>query len=195
MRLRELVVVGGVVLASCGPLQVSSEESARRAFLGLDRSVEKSIALGFAGFNAATSANIPVQTTTGDDGGTLTVSGKVDQGSSANKGMRLDVALDGYTDGVVSFDGGVAKIVYTTMTPPPELTLQLKGIPDGTYSGTLVGSYQMSGDFTGVIELNLAMSGQIENDGSGKVRRKAGSSTITGTATALSGIYQVNLTR
>jgi len=174
---------------------VSSEESARRAFLGLDRSVGKSITLGFAGFNAATSANIPTQMGTGDDGGTLTITGKVDQGASANKGMRLDVAMAGYSDGLISFDGGTVKVVYATTTPPPALTLQLKNIPNGTYDGTLVGAYQMSGDLTGTVQLNLAMSGTIEDDGTGKVRRKAGTTTVTGTATAASGTYQVNLTQ
>lgn len=45
-----------LTVVSCGPPQVSSEETARRAFLGLDRSIGKSLTLGFAGFNAASSA-------------------------------------------------------------------------------------------------------------------------------------------
>lgn len=175
---------------------VSSEETARRAWLGLDRSVGKSITLGFSGFNAASSANIPTQMTTGDDGGTLTISGKVDQGASANKGMRLEVAMTGYSDGVVAFDGGTVRLVYSTAEGAlPALDLQLRNIPDGTYSGSLGGAYQMSGDLQGSVQLNLSMSGQLENDGTGKVRRKAGSSTITGTATSASGIYQVNVTQ
>lgn len=193
--MNRLLLVAAFIVA-CGPPMVSSEETARRAWLGLDRSVGKSITLGFAGFNAATSANIPSQMTTGDDGGTLTISGKVDQGASANKGMRLEVAMAEYSDGVVSFDGGTVRVVYaTTDGALPALDLQLKNIPDGTYSGTLVGGYQMSGDLQGAVQLNLSMAGQLENDGTGKVRRKAGSSTITGTATSASGVYQVNVSQ
>jgi len=49
--------------------------------------------LGFDGFNSASSANIATQTAAGAKSGTLTVTGQVDQGASANKGMRLQVAL------------------------------------------------------------------------------------------------------
>jgi hypothetical protein len=193
MRNRALVV--GLLLLSCGPAQVSSEEAARRAWLGLDRSVGKSITLGFAGFNAASSANIPDQMTTGDDGGTLVISGQVDQGNSANKGMRLKVAMTDYSDGVVSFDGGTVRLAYDTKADAlPALTMQLKGIPTGTWSGTLAGTYQMRGDLTGSVTLNLSMSGQLEANGAG-VRRKAGATSVTGTATSSSGTYQISLTQ
>ena len=39
-----------------------------------------------------------------------------------------------------------------------------------------------SRELEGEVTLNLTMSGQIEDDGTGKVRRKAGSTTIMGTA-------------
>ncbi|MBL8918854.1 MAG: hypothetical protein JNJ54_08355 [Myxococcaceae bacterium] len=185
-----------VAVVSCGPPQVSSEETARRAYLGLDRSIGKSLTLGFAGFNAATSANIPDQSTSGDDGGTLIVSGQVDQGASANKGMRLKVAMAQYSDGVVSFDGGTVRLVYATDAGAlPALDLQLRNIPDGTWSGTLAGTYQMDGDLKGSVTLNLQLSGQLENDGTGKPRRKAGVTSVTGTATSSSGVYQVNVTQ
>jgi hypothetical protein len=175
---------------------VSSEETARRAYLGLDRSIGKSLTLGFAGFNAASSANIPDQSTSGDDGGTLIVSGKVDQGASANKGMRLNVAMAQYSDGVVSFDGGTVRLVYSTDAGAlPALDLQLRNIPDGTWSGTLAGTYQMDGDLQGSVTLNLSLSGQLENDGTGKPRRKPGVTSVTGTATSSSGVYQVNVTQ
>jgi hypothetical protein len=45
---------------------VSSEEQAQRAYLGLDKSIGKALVLGFAGFNAASSANISPQSTSGD---------------------------------------------------------------------------------------------------------------------------------
>lgn len=181
-------------LLACGSSQVSSEEQARRAWLGLDKMVGKSINLGFAGFNSATSANISAQTAGGDDGGTLTVTGQVDQGASANKGMRLKVALANYSDGVVALDGGASvRVVYDTGASPPALDLQLKNIPTGTWSGTLAGDFSMKGDLTGSVNLNLSMSGQLEDDGTGHPRRKAGATTISGTASSASGVYQVSL--
>jgi aryl-alcohol dehydrogenase-like predicted oxidoreductase len=67
--------------------------------LGLDNAVEKSIKLGFDGFDSASSANISPQTANGDEHGTLTITGQVDQGASANKGMRLRVGMVAYNDG------------------------------------------------------------------------------------------------
>lgn len=186
-------------LSGCND-EVSSDEQARRAYLGLDKSVEKSLQLGFAGFNAATSANIPAQTAGGDASGTLTITGQVDQGSSANKGMRLRVGMTGYTDGEVTPAEGEepVEITYQTVTDTamqPELTLSLRNIPNGTFTGTLVGTFQMDGELEGEVTLNMTMSGQIEDDGTGKVRRKAGSTTITGTAkSGGDGEYQVNVT-
>jgi hypothetical protein len=60
--------------------------------------VGKAMDLGFAGFNAATSANISPQKTSGTVKGSLTITGQVDQGASANKGMRLQVKLEDYQD-------------------------------------------------------------------------------------------------
>ena len=78
MSLVGLFLLGAV---GCTDNTVNSDEAARRAYLGLDNSIEKSLNLGFAGFNAATSANIAPQTTTGTTTGMLTVTGQVDQGS------------------------------------------------------------------------------------------------------------------
>jgi len=186
-------------LSGCGN-DISSDEQARRAYLGLDKSVEKSLQLGFAGFNAASSANIPAQMTAGNAGGTLTITGQVDQGSSSNKGMRLRVGMTGYTDGEVkvSEDEDAVDVTYNTTTDTamqPALNLSLKNIPTGTFDGTLVGTFQMAGDLEGDVTLNLTMTGQLEDDGTGKVRRKAGTTTVTGTAkSGDAGEYQVNVT-
>jgi hypothetical protein len=199
---RVLVIAAVSLLLSAGLTgcddEVSSDEQARRAYLGLDKSVSKSLQLGFAGFNAASSANIPTQSTTGDAAGTLTISGQVDQGASANKGMRLRVGMTGYSDGkiTVSEDEDPVNITYQTpadVAMQPELTLSLRNIPNGTFSGSLVGSFQMTGDLEGEVRLNLTMSGKIEDDGAGNVRRKAGSTTVTGTATSGDGEYSVNV--
>jgi hypothetical protein len=188
-----------VGLAGCGN-DISSDEQARRAYFGLDKSVGKALQLGFAGFNAASSANIPPQSGTGDAGGGLTITGQVDQGSSANKGMRLRVGMTGYTDGEVkvSEDEDAVEVTYNTTTDTtmqPALNLSLKNIPTGTFDGTLVGTFQMAGDLEGEVTLNLTMTGQLEDDGTGKVRRKAGTTTVTGTAkSGEGGEYQVNVT-
>src|SRR5882724_10545790 len=130
-----------LVAVACGGTQVSSDEQARRAYLGLDKSIGKALTLGFAGFNAASSANIDPQTAPGDKSGTLTVTGQVDQGASPNKGMRLRVGLANYSDGDVVPDGGspVAVTYQTDAGAEPALGLTLRGIPTGTFMGTLGG--------------------------------------------------------
>jgi hypothetical protein len=201
MRIPSLFVAVPVLLLSAGLVGcgdgVSSDEQARRAYLGLDKSIEKSLQLGFAGFNAASSANISAQLIGGDAAGTLTITGQVDQGTSANKGMRLRVGMTNYSDGTVTVEVEEVKITYSTSTDTaaqPALDLSLRNIPNGTFTGTLVGSFQMTEDLEGEVTLNLSMSGLIEDDGTGKVRRKAGSTTVTGTAKSGDGEYQVNVT-
>src|SRR5262245_16428974 len=127
-------------IAACGG-GVNSEDDARKAYLGLDNSVDRAITLGFAGFNAASSANIDPQSAGGGVSGTMTVTGQVDQGTSANKGMRLNDALSEYSD-----DGQVR--YNTDQAALPALTINLKGIPNGTLDGSLNGSFMMSGGLT-----------------------------------------------
>src|SRR5205807_1258911 len=143
-----------VLLAACGTNEVNSVEAAKSAYLSLDASVDKAIKLGFDGFNSASSANISPQTAAGTKTGTLTVTGQVDQGSSANKGMRLFTGYATYSD-----DGAV-----TYATDPaalPALNMQLKNIPTGTVDGTLVGSVAMTGSVKGNLALNLTFTGSL----------------------------------
>jgi len=173
--------------AACGN-DVNSTADAQKAYLGLDPSVDKAITLGFAGFNAATSANIDPQSADGGVSGTMTITGQVDQGTSANKGMRLSDALSNYSD-----DG---HITYSTDSSAiPALTINLKNIPTGTLDGSLNGSFMMTGGLTGQVSLNLSFTGQIESGPNNTVVRKAGTTHITGTATSPAGTYSVDVTR
>jgi hypothetical protein len=186
-------------LAGCSSDEVSSDEEARRAYLGLDKSIGKSLQLGFDGFNAASSANIPPQMTTGDEKGMLVISGQVDQGASANKGMRLQVGMTDYSDGKVVIDDKERKIDITYNTPAdttaqPALGLSLRNIPTGTFTGTLKGAFDMSGDLKGSVALDLMMTGELEDAGGGVVRRKPGTTKVTGTAKSGNGTYAVDLT-
>lgn len=183
-----------VSLASCGN-SVDSDEAAAAAYLGLDLAIAKSLQLGFDGFNAASSANIAEQTTTGDVMGTLAVNGQVDQGASANKGMRLTLTMVEYQD-VPETDEDVLVVYETDPAAPPALTLMLRSIPDGTIDGTLVGDFLMEGDIGGVVTLNLTIAGEIEPDptDSARVRRVAGSIRVTGTATSGYGTFTVDVT-
>jgi hypothetical protein len=178
------------MLSACSSGSVNSNDQAKAAYLGLDESIDKAIGLGFKGFNEAQSANIPTETTNGDLTGTMTVTGQVDQGASANKGMRLQETLTTYAD----TDAG---ITYDTNTDagPPALDMQLKGIPTGTLAGTLVGTYAMTGALKGDVTLNVTFAGTLEADADGGVERKPGSTHITGTATSGSGVYTIDLTR
>ena len=173
--------------AACGGA-VNSTEDAKKAYMGLDPSVDKAIGLGFAGFNAASSANIDPQSTDGGVSGTLTVSGQVDQGSSSNKTMRLLETLSNYSD-----DGQVT--YRTDSSGLPELTMNLKSIPTGTVDGTLNGPFLMSGALSGQVSLALSFAGQLEAGADGGVQRKAGTTHITGTATSPAGTYNVDVTR
>lgn len=202
-----LLVASSLLIAACSSDQVDSDEQARRAYLGLDKSVGKSINLGFQGFNMASSANITPQTTMGDKAGMLTISGQVDQGASANKEMRLDVGMVGYDDGDVKINdsGDTIHIVYDTstdLTMQPYLDLKLMNIPTGTLTGTLTsnanmtGVYKLTGDIKGTLTLNLTISGTLmPGTGTGTtVERVVGTTTVTGTATnSDGGTYQVNV--
>jgi hypothetical protein len=175
--------------AACGG-GVNSADDAKKAYLGLDPSVDKAISLGFAGFNSASSANITPQSADGGFSGTMTVTGQVDQGVSANKGMRLFDALSSYSD-----DG---QIKYSTdQAAVPALTINLKGIgtTTGTVDGSLNGSFMMSGALTGQVSLALTFAGQIDTAADGGVSRAPGTTHITGTATSPAGTYGVDVTR
>lgn len=173
-------------LIACGDGDdIDSDEEARRAYLALDGSIGKALQLGFDGFNTANSANIDPQATVGDDDGTLTITGQVDQGSSANKGMRLDVDMVGYTDGEIVLEDDTTIVVVFDTDPAalPALDLSLKGIPDGTLEGTLTGVFLMSGDVEGEAALNLSFAGELQESGTGDVERVPGTTTVTGTVT------------
>lgn len=175
---------------------LGSEADARRAYLGLDESVEKALNLGMDGFNAATNANIPTQSDEGEVSGTITIDGQVDQGASDNKGMRLTVALEEYSDGVVErVDDEDIEIVYDTYPDDlPDLTLTLRNIPNGTLEGTLVGTYEMHGDIEGIATLDLMMSGPIEDDGDGGITRTVGQTHVTGVARSGDYSFEVDVT-
>jgi hypothetical protein len=187
--------------AGCSDEAIDSDEAARRAYLGLDGSIEKSLNLGFDGFNTASSANIMPQVGAGLAAGTLTISGQVDQGASANKEMRLYVGMVGYTDGtvVVVFEDEEVEVNLTydtslVQTEQPYLHLSLRDIPNGTFTGELTGVYHLTGDLEGDVTLNLMMAGMIQDGGGGLVTRVPGSTTVTGTATSGDGLYDVNVT-
>lgn len=177
-----------VLAAGCGGGGVSNDDDAKLAYDGLDASIDKAIQLGFDGFNAASSANIPPQTAKGTKTGTMSVGGQVDQGSSDNKTMNLTETLTMYSDdGVLTYDSAT----------PAVLSMKLSKIPDGTLDGTLAGSFAITGELMGNVTLDLAFSGDLQpvpTDAT-KVQRKPGTTHITGTATSDFGTYQVNITR
>ncbi len=201
-----LVLVLSMATMACSDDGIDSDEEARRAYLALDGSIEKSLNLGFQGFNLASSANIDPQMTAGDDAGTLTVSGQVDQGSSDNKGMRLYVAMVGYDDGPVPYndDNDTVHIVFDTaadVAAQPYLNLKLSNVPTGTMTGTLdantnmTGIYNLSGDIEGTLTLVLTINGQLMAGTGTQVLRVPGTTTIVGTATNQDGgVYDINIT-
>ena len=193
MGLRSVILSLFAFVLGCGG-GVASDEAAERAYLGLDGLVGKALTLGFDGFNMASSANIPPQSTTGDVSGTLDVSGQVDMGASDNKGLRLLLDVADYQDAVPDSD---LVVTYDTEPGvPANLDLMLRGVPDATMTGTLVGRFLMVGDVEGRVDLDLAIAGTTEADPAGvdNVRRVTGTTRVTGTATSDYGTYTVDVT-
>lgn len=196
-----LVALLGTACSDDGD-DIDSNEEARRAYYGLDGSIEKSLQLGFIGFNAATNATIAPQVSAGALAGMLTITGKVDQGSSANKGMRLNVGMVDYSDGDVLIvqegkDDVVVNISYDTSldtTLQPYFEMKLANIPDGTFSGTLTGTYIMEGTVDGEATLSLSLSGKLMSNGTGGTTRVPLMTTVTGTVQSGDGTFDVNVT-
>jgi len=199
LRIVSLILTAQAGGTGCDDNTVQSQDDARRAYLGLDPSIDKAIDLGFQGFNQANSANIPAETAAGALAGAVTVTGQVDQGSSSNKGMRLDVAMAGYSDVAhLTYDTGGGSAGGDAGAAPalPALGMSLKSIPTGTLSGTLVGTFRMSGDLGGQVLLNLTFTGDLQADadgGAGGVTRKPGTVHVTGTATSPAGVFAVDV--
>lgn len=191
---RSLLRLSAVALAlvGCAPADtgdVNNEASARLAYLGLDGAVGRAIQLGFDGFNAATSANIPEQSEPGDLSGLMIVNGQVDQGASNNKGMRLEVVLqDGYADVVLE---GERHVVYDG--GPAALDMSFKGLPDADLSGTLMGTFVMEGDLVGDVDLNVSIVGKTQAGPGGEIVRVPGTVKVTGTATSRYGVFNIDV--
>jgi len=197
MRHRAAFVLVSFLAACGGGGGVNSNEQARRAYLGLDESISKSLALGFMGYNAASNANIPAEMTTGDATGTLTVTGHVDQGNPSQVSMGLSVAMAKYSDGKIAIDdmGKTDDVTYDTDAAAlPSLSLKLNSSAGDTLTGSLDGDYLMSGDLKGKVTLTLTLSGTFSGTAP-NVTRVAGSTTVTGTAVnSAGGTYTINAT-
>jgi hypothetical protein len=201
MHIRSLLLVCAFVPAcNCGG--VASEEQARIAYLGMDTVITRTLALGFDGYNAADSANIPPQSADGDESGEIDVSGTIDQGASDNKGMRLEVALSEFSEGPIddpkTDEEEEIAIVYDTAEGKPLVCeMKLRGIPDGTLEdGTFKGTVKMTGDLEGEVDIDVTFSGELEEDPDtvGGTRRKEGTTEVTGTATSDAGEFDIDTT-
>lgn len=213
MRTQSLrTVLLGVVLATAAAAcsdddGVDSDEEARRAYLGLDLSIPRSLQLGFDGYNAASSANIDPQVADGGETGTLTVTGQVAQGSSDNHEMRLYIGMVDYSDCpctiIVNEDEELqVDLTYDTsdvQTEQPYLHLSLRNVPDGTFTGELttgtdgLGVYHVTGDIEGDVALDLQFEGTLQDDGNGGTVRVPGATHVFGTATSGDGLYDIDL--
>jgi hypothetical protein len=193
---RRCLILAAVV-ASVAPLtgcskDVSDEEAARLVALGLEPAIDRAVGLGLAGFNEATSANIPEQWARGDLFGTMWVRGQVDQGSSENKGLRLEVTLDSYADGLIEGE----EILYQT-GEPLLLDVSLKGLPTGDMDGAFDGRVNLAGSFGGGVDLELDVTARTEPiplrvD---TIQRVPGTTHIFGIARSDFGEYLIDVTR
>jgi hypothetical protein len=188
--------------AGCDGDDIDSDTEARWAYLGFDRAVDRALNLGFDGFNSASSANIAPQAGIGEIAGDMTVTGQVDQGTSANKEMRLYVDVLDYEDG--PFDDPNTEddveelvVIYNTDAEVglPYLQLSLRNVPDGDFTGSLTGTFFVSGEVEGEATFSLSLSGGIQEDpdNPGIVVREPGTLAITGTVTSGDGLYTVDV--
>lgn len=194
---RTIPTMSLLACVACGS-QVSSEEEAELAYLGLDGAIARAMDLGFQGFNAADTANIDPQTGSGDESGSMVITGQIDQGASDNKGMRLYLSLEEYQDVVDLDEEDGSEIFVTYWTDPegelPSFDLQLRGIPDGTLSGTLVGAFRMEGDLEGEVTLDVDIDGTLQPVGTDGTERAPGT-TVVGTATGPGGgTFDIDIT-
>jgi hypothetical protein len=197
MQLRAFLTL---TLCACTSSNVDSNEQARRAYLGLDESISKSLDLAFAGYNAASSANIPTELGSGAASGTITVAGKVSHGNPQQASMSVTAALDQYSDGPFAVGSGsnspTISVEYTSGSgsAAPALGIKLNASAGNALDGTLTGDYDMTGDLTGSVTLDLTLTGQFSGSGTA-VERVPGSTTVTGTAVnASGGVFDVNVT-
>jgi hypothetical protein len=184
--MEETMFVLLLVLVGCNGGEVTSDEEAAYAYVGLDGAVSRALDLGLQGFNAAPSANIDTQTGSGDVSGTMTVDGQVDQGASDNKGLRLQVGLVDYADleDLEEAEEDEIAITYDTIEGAPlDVDLTLRNTPDGTLEGTFLGDVTMDGDLEGMATLDLTLSGELQDDGTGATERAPGTTRVTGTVT------------
>lgn len=188
LRLCALALSLSLVQCGGGSSAVDDAVSAELSYLGLDRAIDRAIDLGFDGYNAADSANIPEQMDSGELTGVMVVGGKVDQGSSDNKNMTLDVTLTDYSDVVLEGD---RTVVYDG--GPAVLDLSFKGLPNATFSGTLRGSFAMTGDLAGGVTLDLQLTGETEAGPGDTIVRKVGTIRVLGTASSDYGVYDVEV--
>lgn len=198
-----LLAAAVVLSGACGSDDVSSEEDARLAYMGLHVMIDKAVNLGLEGYNEADSANIADQEGEGDVEGRIVVGGQVDQGVSDNKELRLDIELEAYRDELIDeSEEGEGEPVDLEIRYDsddevlPGAEISLRNIPDGTFAGELVGSFHMEGDLEGEVYLDLEIEGELEEiEGSdGDVRRAPGETSVAGTAESRYGDFEVDFT-
>lgn len=190
------------LLAACGSdnKSVNSDTQAQQAFVGLNKSISKSLALAFTGYNAASNANIPMEMDVGDAGGTVTISGQVDKGNCSQLSMNLTQAMAKYSDGKVVWDPpkmDMVTVTYDTTADAtqPALGMKLNASAGDSLNGTLMGDYTMSGDLKGTVTLDVMFSGTFSGTCTGgTLMRVVGSTHVTGTAVNSSGgMYTIDV--
>jgi hypothetical protein len=186
-----------IFVGACTNNSVDSDTQARRAYLGLDKSISKSLELTFQGYDTGMT-NFPPQMTTGDKTGTITVSGKADSGNCSQLSIGINVGMTNYSDGPFKDGSTTLNVTYATSTDTamqPALGIKLNGSSGNSINATLMGDYTMTGDLKGTVTLDLTIVGTFSGTCPNAVQRVAGSTTVTGTAVNSSGgMYTVNVT-
>ncbi len=160
---RTLCLLTALPLCACGGDDVNNAQAVQKIFDDFQPTMEKIIKQGLAAKDASTNgANITPVSANGTNKGTLTIGGKVAQGTSLNENLDLWVQLDGpYSDS--------GKIFYATDnssdTTKLQFGLQMSNQPqDNGMSGTLVGPLKVTGDIEGTAAFDLRFATDLTDD-------------------------------
>jgi hypothetical protein len=178
-------LLGVFVLVGCGSDTIN--QRAQTVYVEIQDVIYDSMELAFKGFNTATSATVPPQTKTGDNKGTLTVTGQVDQGTSPDKAMKLQLELVDYPS------ASTTNTTFKTGATKPSLNINLKGIPNGTLDALLSGDFLMSGTLSGTATLSITMTGTLQKDPSNTSKVQPAKYSIKGTTKSDYGTHSVDI--
>lgn len=186
MRTATQVLLLFSFLPACDSSSASTER-ARQLFLGFDHSIDNSLQLALDGYNSSGGGGFSQQTINGLLMGTMNVAGTVNNLSSTQAQLRLTEELINYSD--------YGNYLFNTTGSRLLLSLNLEGIPNGTFDGSLVGMVTVSSAQDTLAQVNISLKGMLQPLGGKTVQRTPGATLIKGSFSAGSDTYAIDVQR